>query len=1076
MAGNDVGYIRFPTIYGDRVVFTAEDDLWAVDAGGGIARRLSAGLGAFARPRFSPSGEQLVFVGREAGDADLYSMPAGGGPLTRLTFTGEVVALAGFMPDGEAVAAITAKTPFPHTPDLYRVPLSGGPAIRLAWGPATAIAYGPEGGVVLGRKTQDPATWKRYRGGTAGELWIDAQGTGDFRLYQVPGHGNLASPMWIQDRIYFLSDYEGIGNLYSMRPDGSDLTRHTDHQDYYARNATTDGHRVVYHAGGDLWIFDPRDGTSHQIPVALFSQRTQRERRYVEAALFLTDFDPHPDQTELVMATRGQAFGFRPFDGPVRALGPGSGVRQRLFRWLGHGDRLVGIDDARGAERLVMVDPESPGEPEVLYDGEMGQVLLVEAAPDGSRVAFSNRRGDLWLVDVATKVATRAEASRFGHVTGLAWSPDSQYLAYAMPLSPSKTAIRVWHAAVGEGHTVTEPLLHDEAPAWDPAGRFLYFLGSRFLNPVMDQVAFDLGFPRATRPCLVTLTASQRSPFLGPPPTAEDPGAEDGEDDGEPERLRIDFEGIADRVVPFPVPDGRYTNLSALASKVLWITWPVRGELASDPWGNPAPRVDGTLEVYDLALRERDTLMGGVTGFRLARDRRHLLVRSGHKLRWLKAGDKPDPKAGDEPGQKSGFIDLKRVPVLVDPPAEWAEMLRETWRAMRNRFWSEDMSGVDWDAMYERYARLLPRLATRGEFSDLIWEMQGELGTSHAYESGGDYRPAPPYQPGFLGADFSWDAEAGGWRVTHIVHGDPSSPGYDSPLRTPGANVLEGDVLTAIDGRPASAAASPEHLLMRRRNQEVELRFQRPGAAPRTVLVRTLASERLARYREWVELNRAWVHGESRGRVGYLHVPDMMAWGFAEFYRLYGTEVLHDALLVDVRFNRGGYINMAPLLLEKLGRQIIAYMHPRWREPWTFPEGAPHGPVVAIANDWTASTGDLFSHSFKLLGLGPLVGRRTWGGVIGIMGGVTLVDGSVVTQPEFASWFGDVGWGVENYGTDPTIPVDMRPQDYAAGRDPQLERALAEALLLLEQAPPASPPVAPRPSKVAPPLPPRRPS
>jgi tricorn protease len=1075
-----LGYVRFPTVHGNTVVFVAEDDLWAVSTDGGIARRLSAGLGPFARPRFSPDGRYLVVIGREEGESDLYRMPAEGGPLTRLTFTGGVAALAGFTPDGQVVAAVTAKVPFPQAPDLYVIPLEGAgggdPGTRLPWGTATAIAYGPAGGVVLGRKVADLATWKRYRGGTAGELWIDAHGTGDFQLWQAPDHGNLASPMWVGERIYFLSDFEGIGNLYSIRPDGTDLTRHTDHEEYYARNASTDGQRIVYHAGGDLWLWSPDDGESRQIPVAILSQRTQRERRYIDPAPYLNEFAPHPNEDELLLVTRGQLFQLGPFEGPVRQLGPGSGVRQRLAAWLADSGRVVAIDDRSGEERVVSLDPASPDEPQVVWDGDFGQALELAPNPEGTRIGLANNRQELWVVDVATKTASLADSSQFGRLHDLAWSPDGRYLAYACPVSSATTALRVLDAEEGTSHTVTRPVLQDRAPAWDPEGRYLFFLGSRFLDPVYDQVTFDMGFPRAVRPYLVTLSSETPSPFVGTPPAKDGgkggKGPKESEDDEQPARVSIDFDGIADRVVPFPVKDGRYDQLAALGQKVLWTVFPVKGQLSGDLF-DTAPPADGTLEVYDLTTREQETLITGVTRFRLSGNRKHLLYQSGYKLRWVKAGEKPDEKASREPpGRKSGYLDWTRVPVLVDPPAEWGQMLREAWRMMRNRFWSANMSDVNWEAMYRRYSWLLPRLATRGDLSDVLWEMQGELGTSHAYEFGGDYRPAPPYHHGFLGADFVWDEESKGWRVTHIVRGDPSVAGHDSPLRAPGVNVREGDVLVSIDGRQADPVLSPEHLLMKRREQDVALVIKPPTAAPRTVVVRTLATERLARYREWVEKNRAWVHEQGEDRVGYLHVPNMMAWGFSEFYRLFAVEVAHPALIVDVRFNGGGHVSQ--LLLEKLGRKILGYDYPRWGVPESYPGDAPRGPIVAVTNDWAGSDGDIFSHSFKLMGLGPLVGRRTWGGVIGINVANPLVDRTVVTQPEFSFWFRDVGWGVENYGTDPTIPVDYRPQDFAAGRDPQLERSLQEALTLLEAQPAMAPLDAPRPSRAVPPLPPRR--
>ena len=1064
-------YIRFPTIHEDRVVFSAEDDLWLVSAEGGVARRLTAGLGRSIEPRFTPDGQSLVFVGHEEGERDLYRMPADGGPAARMTFTGGAVALAGFDRDGTPIAALNAKGPFARLAWLCRVPLDGGPVEDLNWGPGLAVAFGPEGGMVLGRKTQDMGargalspTPKRYRGGTAGELWIDATGRGVFRPYRAPEQGNLTAPMWIGGRIYFLSDCEGVGNLYSIRPDGSDLTRHTDHEGYYARNARTDGRRVVYHAGGSLYLCDPAEDATRQIPVELKSQRTQRARRFVGPAEFLTEYAVHPTAERLLVTTRGQLMALGPFEGPVVAVQAESGVRTRLARWL-TADRVVYCDDAGGEDRIVVASAVGPAAPEVLWADNIGEPTGLEANRGGTQIAYTNHRLELWLLDVATRRATLVEQNGYGGPSGLAWSPDGRYLAYASPEGATRVAIRVLDSQDGRIHTVTNPVHADVAPAWDPAGRYLYFLGERFLDPVYDQVTFDLGFPRAMHPYLVTLTADEPSPFVGAPPKK---AAAEKDADAEPRPIRIDFDGIEDRVVPFPVEEGQYRQVLALADKVLWTLFPAEGALSRSRGPQDAGG-QGTLLAYDLTARDTTTVAQKVTSASLSASGRHLVYQSGKRLRWVNPAEKlPE---GDSTGRKDGYLDWARVPVMVEPADEWAQMLRESYRMMRYRFWASDMSQVDWDQMYQRYADLLPRITTRDEFSDLVWEMQGELGTLHTYESGGDHRPAPKFQPGYLGADFSWDAEAAGWRITHIVHGDPAVAGHDSPLRAPGVKVAEGDVLVAIDGRRTSAEKSPEYLLMRRQSQEVALTVARPGAGERTVVVKTLASEELARYREWVERNRAAVHRESGGRVGYLHIPDMGPWGFSEFFRLHAAEVHREALIVDVRFNRGGHVS--PLLLEKVARRPIAYAVPRWGVPRTYPGDAATGPVVALTNDFAGSDGDIFSHNFKLMGLGKLVGMRTWGGVIGINPRYRLVDNTSVTQPTVAFWFKDVGWGVENHGTDPDIEVEYPPEAYRAGTDPQLDRAIQEALAELAEHPAERPPEDPRPSKAAPSLPPR---
>ncbi|HVA28450.1 MAG TPA: PDZ domain-containing protein, partial [Candidatus Baltobacteraceae bacterium] len=415
-----------------------------------------------------------------------------------------------------------------------------------------------------------------------------------------------------------------------------------------------------------------------------------------------------------------------------------------------------------------------------------------------------------------------------------------------------------------------------------------------------------------------------------------------------------------------------------------------------------------------------------------------------------------------ETGRKSGWVDLDRADVEVVPRDEWAQMYREAWRLQTEHFWVADMSDIDWDRVYDRYQALLPRVRTRSELSDLIWEMHGELGTSHAYEWGGDYRIPPQYQRGFLGADLAWDDAREGYRIDRIYRGDSWNRENDSPLAEPGLDVREGDALVAIGGKRLSKSTGPDRLLVNGAGREVAITVKTRKDEERTVLVKTLASESPLRYRAWVDANRRYVHERSNGNVGYVHIPDMGPWGFAEFHRGYLNEFDRRGLIVDVRYNRGGHVS--PLLLEKLARKRVGYDTPRYGAAVPYPPESVGGPMIALTNQFAGSDGDIFSHCFKLYKLGPLVGKRTWGGVIGIEPYHELVDGTLTTQPEYSFWFTDVGWGVENYGTDPDYDVDFAPQDYREGRDPQMDFALRLMEGALEHAIDVRPDLSTRPS------------
>ncbi|MBD2104719.1 S41 family peptidase [Leptolyngbya sp. FACHB-261] len=1065
------GYYRFPTIQGNQIVFVCEDDLWSVAVEGGIAVRLTSNLGEVSHPFLSPDGTGLAFIGREEGNREVYWMPAEGGAATRLTFLGAMTSVVGWSPDGQSILfASNSAQPFGRIFNLYQIRPEGGMPERLPFGLAHTISYGSEGGVVLGRNTADPARWKRYRGGTAGVLWIDAQGTGEFRKL-IDLKGNLAAPMWVGDRVFFISDHEGVGNLYSCTSAGEDLQAHTHNRDYYVRNATSDGRRIVYHAGADLFCLDTETGSQNSIEIDFRSPQVQRQRKFVEAGEFLEDYTLHAEGHSTLVTSRGKSFYFGNWEGAVTPLNPTDGVRSRLTRWLNDQRRLVTIADRDGFEALEIHNPGVNLEVERLEELDLGRALSLEISPTEDKVVLSNHRQELVLVDLNTKQRQVLDASQYQRIHGFCWSPDGQWVAYSCAENQQTASIKICRIQDGSTYCLTPPRFKDIRPAFDPEGKFIYFLSYREFNPVYDSMYFDLGFPRGMRPFLIALKKETPSPFVPVPkplkpgkangkPEAKNGNGEDKQDEDKGNdksvekkipTVEIDFDGIEHRVVGFPVPEGRYGQIWGVKGKALFTSLPIKGSLNGQ--ADEEAEAESTLEFYDFEEQKRETIATEVTSFRVAKDNETVIYRSKKRLRICAIAPQDKNKNNDKhPGRKTGWLDLKRLRISVVPLPEWQQMLREIWRLQREHFWKEDMASLDWEQVYQRYAPLLSRVSTRSEFSDLVWEMQGELGTSHAYEYGGDYRKAPPYQVGFLGADFTYDSAADGYRVAHVVQGDSWQDKVDSPLHRLGVNVQVGDLLLAVNGQRVSRELPPQALLVHQADCEVTLTFA--GAIPeepRTVTVKTLGNETRARYREWVERNHQTVTEATNGRVGYVHVPDMGPSGYAEFHRYYFAEVQKEALVVDVRYNGGGHVSQ--LLLEKLARKRIGYDISRWGKPEPYPADSVLGPVVAITNEHAGSDGDIFSHCFKLMQLGTLIGKRTWGGVIGIWPRHALADGSVVTQPEFSFWFTDVGWSVENYGTDPDIEVEITPQAWGQDQDPQLERAIELVLEQLEQHP-----------------------
>lgn len=1055
------GYVRFPTLYQDSIIFVAEDDLWQVSSAGGRAERLTAGVGEIRNPRFSPDGKWLAFVGREEGPNEVYIMAAQGSEARRLTFQG-VSSGAGWSPGGDAILFASAAASAHNGEDmLYAISPDGGEARRLPVGMANAISYGPNGGVVIGRNIGEPARWKRYRGGTAGYLWCDACGDGNFqRLLRLAG--NIASPCWLSERIYFLSDHEGVGNIYSCMPSGEDLRRHTWHEDFYARNLSSDGQRIVYHAGADLYLFDPQSNERRQVEVSLPSARTQLNRKFVQASRNLQEYALHPEGYATAVVARGRVFSMGNWEGPVLQNGAPDGVRYRLLSWLKDGKRMVAVQDSGNNERLVILAPEERGEPRILSEIEFGHALDMVVSPSDDIVAITNQRHELVLVELEQEQQQVVDRSEYMPIQGIAWSPDGHWLAYGFALTAQRVAIKLLDRESGEKHIITRPVLQDTRPAFDPDGKYIYFIGQRIFNPVSENLEFGWSFPRGEKPYAVLLRNDLRSPFVAVPrvPSGKEEKGEEtksADENGQREEkagengngkpLVIDLEGIEKRIVPFPVAEGKYGRVRGMKGKALLLSFPLVGGIHEDPNYEPT----GQLGKYDFETLKYEVLADGVSDFEISRDNKTLIYRARQRLRVFKAGEKPGKTdAGDRPNRDTGWLDLNRIKVSVLPAEEWKQMFAEAWRLQRDYFWTEDMSGVDWQAVYARYAPLIGRVGSRAELSDLFWEMHGELGTSHVYELGGEYRKGPHYGQGYLGVDWQYSVDSDRYLLARIIEGDPAEARETSSLNAPGLNVRVGDAVLAVNGQRVGRARSPRELLVNQAGCEVQLTIEDGESKEvRQITVKALSSELGVRYRDWVERNRQHVHELSQGNVGYIHIPNMVQTGFAEFHRSFLAEYDAPALLIDVRWNGGG--NVSGLLLNKLARRRLGYDFLRWDTPIPYPMEAPRGPMVALTDEHAGSDGDMFCHSFKLMGLGPLIGKRTWGGVIGYMRDHRLVDGTAITEPECSFWFKDVGWSVENYGTDPDIEVDIAPQDYERGADPQLERAVEEALKQLEK-------------------------
>jgi tricorn protease len=1057
------GYYRYPAVYKDTLVFVSEEDLWQVPLTGGIPRRLTTGLGSVTHPVFSPDGKWIAFAGSEEGHSEVYIMPSEGGQAERITYLGDQVQVVNWTKEGIYFSS-SSGFPFGRVNQLFKVDAKKKQPDLLPFGPANHIAFADKGKAVIQRHGyREYGYWKRYRGGTAGNLWIDNEGDGEYHEL-ISLKGNLFRPLWIGERIYFVSDHEGVGNVYSCKPDSSDLQSHTNHKDFYVRYIYSDGKTIVYNAGGDLYKLALSTGKSELVKIDYISPRTQRNRKFVSASRYLEDYALSPRGDYMTLLARGKAFCFSNWEGATLQFGTSDTVRYRNPQWLNDGQRIVVITDECGDECLEIYNAETLERLKGSKTVDIGRIIEMKISPTKDEMVISNHRCELIHVDLKTFKIKVLDRSPNAEIQGFDWSPDGVWVAYSCALNRHQWILKMVDVRKGKPIAITKPVLKDMCPSFDPDGQYLYFLSAREFNPYVDSLHFEYGFPNGMKPYLITLQKDLMNPFIDRATDLKKKDDDKDEDDDKKKKSKkskatqIDFEGIENRLIPFPVDEGLFGQIVGLKGKVMFTAIPLEGTMGHE--GSTEPDAEDELFIYEFDGQKLTSIADGITEFSVNQDRSTMVCRIGNRLRVGKAGEKIESDS-DSPkySKRNGWIDLSRVKVLVNPESEWKQMYREAWRLQRDHFWREDMSKVNWDAVYSRYEPLLDRLGAREELSDLIWEMQGELGASHAYVFGGDVRYPPHYGVAKLAADFEYDAKMKAYRIRNIAFGDCWQDKFGSPLGAAGLNVKEDDLLWAINGKPCDEKNRPESHLINQAGQEVQLTISDgKGKNKRQVTVETLRSQYMARYREWVEANRAYVHKKTDGKVGYIHIPDMSPWGFSEFHRGFLAELDRPGLVVDVRYNGGGHVSQ--LLIEKLARRRLGYDQCRWFGLSSYPEDAAQGPMVCLTNEYAGSDGDMFSHVFKMMKLGPLLGKRTWGGVIGIWPRHSLVDGGMTTQPEFSFWFKDVGWGIENYGVDPDIVIEYKPQDYAAGRDPQLDRSIKEVEKIMKSSPPLETPVA----------------
>jgi tricorn protease len=1071
-AQSNRGYYRFPAIHRDQVVFTSEGDLWEVGIAGGAARRLTSHPGEEAHAAFSPDGKTIAYSADYEGPTEVYTMPASGGLPVRRTFDGLAATVVGWTPDGKILYTTGAFSTLPNS-QLATIDMQN----RIEPVPLSQAADGvfdPSGKTLFfTRQRFQGSQAKRYKGGTAQKLWKYTAGQEALPL-TADYDGASKDPMWWNHRVYFLSDRDGTMNLWSMDENGKNLKEHTHHQGWDADTPSLSEGRIVYKLGADLRIYDIASNTDKAIPIALTSDFDHLRERWVKQPNeYGTSAHISQEGDRLVLTSRGKVFVAPARQGRLVEATERKPARIRDARLTADGKSLIALSTESGEVEVWSLPANGVGDGTRLTTD--GKVLRWEAipSPDGKWIAHQDKDNQLWLLETATgtqkKILTADvkgnSSPAFAYVR---WSPDSRWLTFSMDAPNEFSRLYLYGVESGTLTPLTTDRYNSVSACWSTDGKWIYFLSDRALKSVVGSPwgprQPDPYFDRTVKIYELALRKGLRSPFqpadeLHPDKAEESkPGAADKKEaDKKPalSKVEIDLDGIASRIWEVPAPPGNYDNLTTTGKRLCWLD------------RNPEDRDKTAVACLDIANKgeKPQTLMEGIRSYELSGDGKKMLVRKQNDFYILDSAVKPEalktPKTLED-----AKVDLKDWTFTVIPTDEFREMFLDAWRLHRDYFYDRHMNGIDWPAMREKYLPLVERVRDREELSDLIAQMVSELSALHTFVFGGDVRKGPDQvKLATLGARLERDAAAGGYVVKHIYRSDPDRPDRRSPLARPGVDVSEGDVVLAVNGREALSAAGIGELLRNEAGKQVLLRVRTPRKEPRDTIVKPLTTEQdiNLRYDEWEYTRRTMVDEKGGGQLGYLHLRAMGSNDIAQWAENYYPVFDRQGLIIDVRHNRGG--NIDSWILGKLLRKAWFYWQARIGRPFWNMQYAFRGPMVVLCDEWTASDGEAFSEGFRRLGLGKLIGTRTWGGEIWLSAGNVLADRGIATAAENGVYGPDGKWLIEGHGVDPDIVVDNLPHATFEGKDAQLEAAIAYLQDLIREKPVKVPPAPAYPDK-----------
>jgi tricorn protease len=1030
--------LRQPDIHGDQIAFVYAGDLWLVPARGGDARRLTSDAGMEYFPKFSPDGRWIAFTGDYSGSRQVFVISVEGGAPRQLTFYNDVGALPprggidnrvlDWTPDGKNILFNPHRLPFSdRMPAHYVVPFAGGMETALKIPEGSAGSYSADGTRLAYTPIErEFRTWKRYRGGRAQDVWIyDLASNKAEPITTSPYTDN--QPVWIGDTIYFTSDREdGRLNLWAHDLKSNQARKVTNHTDFDVLWPSGDRASVVYEAGGYLHRFDHATQKSERIPIRVYGDFRNTLPYFRNVKGNIESYGLSPTGARALFVARGDIFTVPAKEGEIRNLTQTPGIRERDANWSPDGKWVAYLSDRSGDYEVYVRPADNAANERQLTTNAKAWRFTPMWSPDSKMLAFSDKDHALYILDVASGKLTPVDKDEYGDITHYRWSPDSKWVTYTKLNEARFASIYVFNVAEGRASRLTSGQTDDNEPVFDPKGRYLYFTSNRDFNLTFSAWEFNYVYTEPTRVYVGLLAADGPALFL--PQSDEEkasapPTAEPKKDDKAPIVVKIDAAGFESRVRAIPGSAGIYNSLSAVANGVLYVK------------GDDAER---SLKLYNIDDRKEETVLETVRGYDLSPNNEKIIARVGQNFAIVA------PKPGQKPADST--LKLDTMEMRIDPRAEWQQEFTDAWRILRDWFYDPAMHGLDWNGIRQKYGQLVPFVAHRADLDYILGEVAGELNAGHVYVGSPSDTDTDRVDNGLLGAEIV--ADSGVFRIAHIYPGENWHEAFRSPLTEPGVKVTKGDYILAVDGVPTKGIDNFYRLMENKANRVVTLLVNsKPElAGAREERVRPVKKETNLRYLDWVASRRAYVDKASNGRIGYMHLPNTAAEGNRELFKGFYPQVDKEALIVDDRYNGGGFI--PDRMIELLERPVLSYWARRNLKPNATPAYAHVGPKVMLINGYSASGGDALPYYFRKRKLGTIIGTRTWGGLIGISGNPSLMDGGSVSAPAFRFFDTEGMWAVEGVGVAPDIEVVDRPDLVAAGQDPSLEAAVK---LLLEQ-------------------------